>query len=145
MKEQLVSFKVAKLAKEKGFNEETYAFYDSTNTLINPLAAHKESNWTRHIILNKYNDGFVYNSTTGNKVNNYAAPTQSLLQKWLREKHNIVVFINPYPTTYAAVIQYNNREDKYATDLYDTYEIALEKGLEEALKLIDNESTKESI
>ena len=118
MKEEIVSFEVAKLAKEKGFNIPCRSKYTVMKT---------KKKFTTNSML----------SRISTKDNVYLVPTQSLLQKWLREKHNIIVFINPYPTTYAAVIVYNNREDRYATDLYDTYEIALEKGLEEALKLIE--------
>lgn len=139
MKDELVSFKVSKLAKEKGFNEETYAFYDSTNTLINPLAAHKESNWTRHIILNKYNDGFVYNSTTGNKVNNYAAPTQSLLQKWLREKHNIHIHLEYIGegSYYIEATNFDSEVNIFMDNLYGTYEDILNIILEISIETIN--------
>lgn len=139
MKEQLVNFEIAKLAKEKGFDEETYAFYNSANDLINPLQSHKGNEHVNHIILSKYNSSKAYDSLTRKDATIYAAPTQSLLQKWLRDVHNIIVFINPYPTTYACVVEYNKRGAKYGTDLYDTYEEALEKGLIFALKIIDYE------
>ena len=71
------------------------------------------------------------------------APTQSLLQRWLREVHKNEVYVVPYSVTnghkmiggegfYEVVI------DKAATTWsgYNTYEQALEVGLFEALKLI---------
>ena len=66
MKEQLISFSTAKLAKEKGFDN-----YD---------------------VANYYREGINYalnnsGTSTIKEVGNYPAPTQSLLQKWLREKH----------------------------------------------------------
>lgn len=139
MKEQLVNFETAKLAKEKGFDEETYAFYNSAKDLINPLQSHKGNEHVNHIILSKYNSSKAYDSLTRKDATIYAAPTQSLLKKWLRDVHNIIVFVNPYPTTYSWVMQYNNRKDKTVGDLYNSYETALEEGLIEGLKIINYE------
>ncbi len=94
MIEELISFETAKLAKEKGFNEQC------------------------------------------------SAPTQSLLQKWLREVHNIHVNVS-YGLTFTFKINgdlkgndyvdYSNIEEYWSR----TYEEALEKGLIEGLKLIE--------
>lgn len=59
------------------------------------------------------------------------------LQKWLREVHNIIISINFNHD----IKQYcNSIEDTYYYefyyDWYNTYEEALEVGLQEALKLI---------
>ena len=73
-------------------------------------------------------------------------PTQSLLQKWLREVHNIRV----YPTQKIAGdfgfdIYIKNEENpagspfkrvSYFTQHFNSYEAALEEGLQEALTLI---------
>lgn len=82
---------------------------------------------------------------------NYAIPTQSLLQRWLREKHNIhveldfranggVYMINIYIVSVQTI---HSKHCKGST-LYKygsykdhlNYEEALEKGLLEGLKLI---------
>jgi hypothetical protein len=61
------------------------------------------------------------------------------LQKWLREIHNIIVFVAPLipDCNEFGVTIYSN---KYSCELnnafYKTYEEALEIGLQEALKLI---------
>ena len=69
-------------------------------------------------------------------------PTQSLLQKWLREKHNLIVepIGSVVDKTFGIKIFYLG---KIATKLSiggpnygNTYEEALEAGLIEALKLI---------
>jgi hypothetical protein len=76
----------------------------------------------------------------------YARPTQALLQKWLREVHNIRV----YPTQKIAgdfgfEIYIKNEENpagspfkrvSYFTQHFNSYEEAIEKGLQEALNLI---------
>ena len=67
-------------------------------------------------------------------------PTQSLLQKWLREKHNIIVLVDyeGIDGYYYKYYYYINEVKKYnASDKnYITFEEAYEIGLQEALKLI---------
>jgi len=72
--------------------------------------------------------------------------TQSLLQKWLREKHDIHIYVDTTPTfdsihpkKWRASIKYCFQPFKWTTGKYvikDTYEEVLETGLQEALKLI---------
>lgn len=75
----------------------------------------------------------------------YQRPTQSFLQKWLREIHNIHVYpILSYTNNqkYTIELRYNfNKIKTSQTGLtekpyYNTYEEALKNGLFEALKLI---------
>lgn len=69
--------------------------------------------------------------------------TQSLLQKWLREEHTIIVIIKLIrnmqfrPSIY--IYQEENGYRKDFENFFETYENALEAGLQEALKFIDNE------
>ena len=72
-------------------------------------------------------------------------PTQSLLQKWLREVHKLHVNIIMYEYWYPEVEIINDRAESYPHPNYEypngkvdyeTYEEALEIGLQEALKLI---------
>lgn len=133
MKEQLITFETAKLVKEKGFT-------------------------LKHIQI-----GFDYYKPDGEKLRldefnkefiKYCTPyyTQSLLQKWLREVHQIYVQIEvdrtTYPKFWFEVIHFTGNplnlserewgwESKYTAEfLYRTYEEALEEGLQEGLKLI---------
>lgn len=80
MEETLVSFKVAELAKKKGFNVPCSYYYERSKILI-------------------YFGGNKYSYTTIDKTlwsNMYlSAPTQDLLQKLLREIHRIYVYIIP--------------------------------------------------
>ena len=120
MEEQLISLETAKLAKEKGFNEECYFTYDKIS---------KEY----CIFKSEY-------SETNSEINKYiySAPTQSLLQKWLREKHNILIFpyINFQEKDYFYCSIFPKNGDRFSTEDFLTYEEALEVGLQEALKLI---------
>lgn len=121
MQEELITFETAKLAKEKGFVNYTPIKYD--------LQGEDEScdtNEFYHLVL---------------KANHYAKPTQSLLQKWLREVHNI--YVEPFVLTdtkdlsfTCSIAKGTKLIDANQIDEYDTYEEALEVGLQEALKLI---------
>lgn len=85
------------------------------------------------------NIGRVY---CGNEEWDEVYPTQSLLQKWLREEHNIKVesLFNTLSNDYYINIVYNeNNILRRFIGTYKTYEQALEVGLYEALKLIPNE------
>ena len=114
MEEQLISFETAKLAKEKGFNirPDVYTSFEPNGDSYG---------------CNKYEEEII-------------APTQSLLQKWLREltkKHIVIVELSV--------------DEKYKVNVWDgmctefrswrdkdfnNYEDALELGLQQALKLI---------
>lgn len=120
MKEQLILFKTAKLAKEKGFDKNTLYWY------------HRNTKK-----LNKNDLMFSMNKLT----NNYSAPTQALLQKWLRETCNIIVASNHYEFKASSNNGWyytigNSIQTLYYIGKFKTYEKALERGLQEALKLI---------
>jgi len=124
MKEQLITFETAKLAKEMGFQSYT-SFYYSEGMEIKGTKIGMHGN--------------------PNAYGGISAPTQSLLQKWLREKHKIVVIPRYYHNEIANGYVYDYRitdiagkyEDYGFVDDYKTYEEALEEGLVAALKIID--------
>lgn len=84
--------------------------------------------------------GFTYNVLTEHTKR----PTQSLLQKWLREKHNYFLVVkcngkgkfdfHGYYISDHTI--YNDIEIGAEPYRFNTYEEALETGLKEALKLI---------
>lgn len=132
MKEQLISFETAKLAKEKGFDVETYKGYLS-ETIVEYFDTYP-SNYIR--LSEKYSNSALKNDWL------CTAPTQSLLAKWLREEHHLIVIVAyqyEYDSTpYSYWIYKENNSlplNQWINDL-NTYEEALEIGLQEALKLI---------
>jgi len=142
MQEELITFETAKLAKEKGFNILTISYYTPegycTESAGYQTERLEESNW---------NDGQGSYPTSPEEVD-CSAPTQALLQKWLREVHNIDVFINRdgmfRKESYCIFIHDNIKNISRLRPLdndmfsgYSTYEEALEVGLQEALKLIE--------
>lgn len=123
MENKIVSYETAKLAKEIGFDIscDNYFYYEREN----------------NDILGKiYEDNEEF----------YYCPEQSLLQKYLREKHNIYVsvdfksYLPDVPKYYAVVksIGSKNMGERLLDGftLYSNYEEALEEGLFESLKLI---------
>ena len=102
IQEEICTYEVCKLAKEKGFDVPTAKNY-----------RHK-------------------NGATCN------APSQSLLQRWLREERNIDIAIVPLYTKGYSYIVYNIhcRDNRVVnTNVgYDTYELALEDALKYALE-----------
>ena len=63
------------------------------------------------------------------------------IQKWLREKHNVHIQILPYNHKYLiSILKYGqNGSNPNFDEEYNTYEEALEIGLQEALELIKND------
>ena len=136
MEDTLISFETAKLAKEKGFDWKVehyiYDEFDKQTTLKD--APTDYSNFKK---------GILYECIS--------QPTQSLLQKWLREVHGIIVLVDitegfsqNYRWKYFKVEVTKNHKRIIEciddTD-YETYEKALEIGLQEGLKQIKNGST----
>lgn len=127
-KEQLISFKIAKLAKKKGFKgiHRTYVYNEKGETF-------------REFGLMNYPSEVFPNFCS--------AVTQSLLQKWIREVHDIDVYIIPNGSRNKTITKrlYHPQlwvKDEYQTELHSnyTYEEALEEGLYKALKLIKNDN-----
>ena len=140
MEEQLISFETAKLAFEKGFPQEP-------NKLRVPYYNYKgEIKGDVTEFLKRY---LKKEDTTG--YENISAPTQSLLQKWLREVHKISVCIDfrhsdtnkieGINSVYYDINIYRlHSGDAYKiinmSQISDIYEKALEIGLQQALGLI---------
>ena len=138
MKEQIITYKTASLAKEKGFNEEVQHRYNENKELLpTKLGMHGKPN--------NYQDSI-------------AAPTQALLQRWLREEKGLCVEMRVPSSIFRGVwhgciYKYDDMYkewkfidlDKVYPDapLSDriflqskSYSEALEMSLQEALKLI---------
>ena len=140
MEDTLISFETAKLAKEKEFLEiSNYPLWFHSNGVeasdFEDLWNVKKSEYFKHECILR--------------------PTQSLLQKWLREVHNIYVESYHDLTSDGTKIQFytswgflqqkdknGNRNVNGWYDEYNdwkTYEEALEFGLQEGLKLLSDE------
>ena len=136
MKEELITYETAVLAKEKGFNEPCMDYCWSDKTLIQSAIG----SCTNGI---PFKQEQFKDISRKKRVYTICIPTQSLLQRWLREEHKITLVIYPSLRN-GKVVQW---EFDIYTDLADayyesdinsnTYELALEQGLIEALNLIE--------
>ena len=130
MEDTRVTFETAKLAKEKGFDALCYDAFNSIGNLYS-------NGWCEYLYDNKVEIPFRSGVLESQDI---LAPTQSLLAKWLREEHNIIVLIDyeGIDGYYYKFYSYKEGNKNYdASDKnYNTYEEAYEIGLQEALKLI---------
>lgn len=113
--EEICTYEVCKLAREKGFNVQTFDWYDYTGN---------------------YNKGFIpHKLHECPRYKEYYAPTQGLLQRWLREEkclHITVAFDNN--EFWWQIKNLANGDCEYGEALgFDTYELALEDALKYAL------------
>lgn len=128
MVERKIKLETALLAKKCGFNWRVdFAFWTSRDP--------EETQLTFPLQYSDYrNDCIEYHS----------APTQSLLQKWLRDERKVVVSVQPIDSwnswSYSILMQdeycpfFEPEYDKF--NEFKTYEDALEEGLKVALELL---------
>ena len=116
IEEEYVSFETAKLAKEKGFDIPTRYGFSERRSLVR---VDTSDNWNQDKEL-------------------YSRPTQSLLARWLRGKYskNVYVVMSITEKYIFWVQDIHSLVKVKTTDLYDTYEEAMEAGLQEALNLL---------
>lgn len=93
MKEDYVSFEVAKLLKEKGFDERCIMFYHN-----NELTS------TVNLESVKENASCVFNSWL--YEGDYTAPTLQMTMKWLRKVHNLHITISVYTASNGIMYAY---------------------------------------
>ena len=139
MKEKIIEFKTAKLAQEKGFECILHSYYilDSEELCQNHVTIRrtlKSATGSPYGQKTKEDYEAVLSEMDNSLEECILAPTQSLLQKWLREEHNIFIYCMPnrQQNSIKWTNNFNNREGIH----FNTYEQALEKGLFESLKLI---------
>ena len=129
MEDTLIGFEVAKLAKEKGFDIPQNKMYSFGSEMFSSILEIKFHDGNKHeCSIEPYN----WNGKIGvTSTKYYSAPTQSLLQKWLREVHKKDVYCWPCES------QIDDSNTTWTSGkAVGTYEEVLEVGLIEALKAI---------
>lgn len=133
--EQYVSFETAKLLKGAGFDIPCRGIYRTDRTGDYAFRECDRKQTTDDLSWNS-SDGFQYE---------YLAPTQALAARWLREVHGIAADASFIPLKREKNWQFfiGNMGDmvwagdfRVSVHLYETYEQAVEKALQEALQLI---------
>ena len=120
--EDYVSFEIAKLLKEKGFNEPTLAYAYSDDTI---------GYYSRPRVTDTFNV----------EAGRIPLPTIQMAMKWLREVHNIKVNVFYNNSNYAIEYFESNTQtgvgkSVFIGDGYDVYEQACEVAIKYCLDLI---------
>lgn len=121
--EEICTYEVCKLAQEKGFPQDVFGSYEMKSSCYL-----KDGRY--------YKDGCICPIEEA-----YTTPTQSILQRWLREEKGVHIVIESEPTTTTSsnmlfqwIINYNSDGECY--DCYNDIRAypSYEKTLESALK-----------
>ena len=139
IKEDYVSFEIAKLLKEKGFDEycraEWLEYIDGPSkgkTYLTECGSGLQHDSCSNTSLKKFNyDGQMY----------YAAPTLQMAMKYLRDVHNICIVIDSDicdSFDFYSIIRIKSEESwktyvEYEDEGSNTYEEAIEKAIEYCL------------
>ena len=146
MEEQLISFETAKLAKEKGLKINTkFNYYNIPSYMEMQYGSGKYHDDELGETLIEEKIGYLSEYKPNEYVSEvFSAPTQSLLQKWLRDKHNLHIGIQlnqfGYGFMYSIIDIINAQAIVYlqgGVNFKYTYEQALEAGLLQALNQVD--------
>lgn len=145
---ETVSFEVAKLAKEIGFQELCLHYFFENGTLVeNSIQTTVGMDYGADI---EYEHEDMIDNWNVKSKKTFSAPIQSQLQKWLRDERGFIIYITPYTADYYTFGIYGKSKtidiivlhgrvigrkgDKPKN--FDTYEEALEAGLKSALGLM---------
>lgn len=137
--DEICSFELSKLAKEKGFNIHCVPFY----ALDNFTAEYVDDAGDFYEVDFEKGDLYLNYPIKGSlhKAKMLTAPTQSLLQRWMRDNGFGEVEVrhwqetNKYPHHYGWEVKDNlGVLMNYSSKMFDTYELALEDALKYALE-----------
>lgn len=135
MESAIIKLQTAKLAKEKGFSRDCFYSYDDQGQLESSIDMNGELMFSMEDMNNAHENDFE----------TYLAPSQALLQEYLRVGHKILVEVYRCFDCYnfkIMRIDIKNYEETPNLTLmesfqdFKTYENALETGLVEALRNI---------
>lgn len=118
MELQLVEFYAAKMLKKHGFSEMCEWAYDARNA---KLIFHKK----------KENHNKDHNKIS--------APTQALVCKWLRDRHNIFISIMFELDTWELYIDNGINKGSFSPEeaSYDSFEEAEKVGIQQGIKILN--------
>lgn len=146
MEDVIISYETAVLTKQKGYPQEStklsLSYYNHKGELNGDVRDYIKARFA-------FKDGKITQEEL-DKFDTTRAMSQSLLQKWLREEHKLIIVtqthtvkyysFNIYSLTSIVNILYldgrNINDKKSHYKHYNTYEEALEVALQKALKLI---------
>jgi hypothetical protein len=114
--EDYCSYEIAKMLKEKGFNEPIWTRYEDDNEVI-------------------FGDKYDWNNSPMDQI---SAPTLQMAMKWLREVYNIFIVIEPYSNTscYFSLWEGDNYYENPLRKGFPSYGETVEQALKYCLKKI---------
>ncbi len=130
--DEICTYEVCKLAKEKGFPQDPIENDDCQIYC-----------WDNLRKIHSLCISAMWYTGEYNREDMYAAPTQSLLQRWLREEKALHIQITLWEKGWYYDIwafEYYEEEKEYSAKMlhqspdFDTYELALEEALKYALE-----------
>lgn len=121
IKEAYVSFEVAKLLKEKGFDESIHTWYNMDDGIPTFIEGYIKIS----------NVDFV-----ANDEDSYSAPTHQMACAWLREVHDLYVeVVRGYDHFFVSINKMHPlREYSMKNDTFDDYDKAIESALKYTLE-----------
>ncbi len=151
--EQFIAPETARLAKQAGFDWECTTYYiEEYNPSVDAYCGEYRFNEMRGMVYPNPNDAehhdFYFKKGTmfEHKVETFSAPTQAVLQRWLREVKNMRLTVLPWigrndKTEWSYITGRFYDQIKLSRAIgneysFDTYEAALEAGLQKCLTLI---------
>lgn len=146
MEDKIVGIELAKLAKELGFTEKVFSVYDTKDkkgirlyTLEEYIGKSSRNSWDE-----------CYRNFNNPSINRWvSAPTQSVLQKWLREKYGWHIEIKLHSILGISKNFYYEIKKINGSEIFDcaslefkTYEEALETGILDVLNILNQSRDK---
>lgn len=142
--EALINLETAKLAKELGFNWKIRTTYNAMKGAYEEIEDNKFELYDFNLPPEDHNAEKL--AMLWSFEVRYSAPTQSLLQKWLRDIHKLSVEVTWYGYNkaegywFCTFIRMNTNLNFFMESITNsTYESTLEEGLLQTLKYLKNE------
>jgi hypothetical protein len=144
MKDEKITLETAKLLKKKKFDIPVHTSYTEYHhdVIDNDEVTVKEGDVEINTFYFK-NNNHDFGDFSNNNYTMYAAPTLSLVQKWLREVHDIDVWAKPFVVDdlkkeYLGFVDYIPNKIEGKTHItHQSYEEAIEFSIVVALKSIE--------
>lgn len=131
MKDQLIKKDLVALAKQKGFPQWGKSLFDMYDILRTPYIYYIDGR----------TDSYFFNTEPQNRIG--VRPTQTMMCRWLREKHRIIVecSTNKYGLNIVKLRKFNvnNILQSSGTKRFVDYEEGIDYGIEKALKYLKDE------
>lgn len=133
MKHLFVSYEIAKMLKEKGFNEPCLTSYNNECNLCSVWNLSDEDIEEEELMEDTQESLYCKNSTNENDY--ITAPLYQQVVDWFREKHGLSIWVEPATLSYRYYILSDDNKWEGFKEPKGYYE-ALTKAIEEAIKLI---------